>query len=205
LAEISKKADKMAASRTFMGFGLLFGFPLVLYTAGFGFVCALAGLLLSPKAASVGTGLTGIALGLLLLLPLNSASKARSRDIRELVASGSRSERLTGLRLASEKGIPVCSLAGFDRILEKGSIVERRWAAEALASEGCPEAGEMLARLLKDPHPYVRCHAVLSLSRIGASYAENALLEIMQTSDHWYLQTYSYSAARSLGWHQKEF
>ncbi|MBI5844450.1 MAG: HEAT repeat domain-containing protein [Deltaproteobacteria bacterium] len=203
LSEFSKKLDNMAASRTFMGFGLLFGFPLVLYSLCFGFVSALVGLMLAPAPASFATGLLGVVLGLLLLFPLSSASKARDRDIRELIASGSRSERLTGLRQASEKGIPVCNLAGFDKILKSSAIVERRWAAEALASGGCPETGQMLAGLLNDPHPYVRCHAVLSLSRIGASYATDTLLDILRTSNHWYLETYSYSAARSLGWHQQ--
>ncbi len=204
LEEFSDARDRMGPTRTLCKAGLLLGFPLVLYIIGFGLVRALLGLAAPPIAAAGLTGALGVVLGVALLLPVSNAAKARNRDIRYLMASRSVSERLTGLRLAVEKNIPVCRLPGFDEALKSPVMVERRWAAAALAVGDCPSATSRLVALTKDPHPYVRCHAVLALSQLGSTYVTYALIDLLKTSDHWYLEWYAYNAARSLGWHQKE-
>ena len=59
--------------------------------------------------------------------------------------------------------------------------------------------------VVTDPsvHHNVVCQALESIGRKRSKPAKTRIMEILKTSDHWYVQGYAYNALRKLGWKQE--
>ena len=58
--------------------------------------------------------------------------------------------------------------------------------------------------MLDDPNPNVACQVYYALGKRKKPAMIPVLLEKMNTSRHWYVQTYAYRALRELGWKQEK-
>jgi HEAT repeat protein len=76
------------------------------------------------------------------------------------------------------------------------------WWTIAMGYSSAPGTDELLLELLDDQHPLVVCKAYNALARRKYRAAIPAIIEKLDTSRHWYVQGYAYSALRSLGWKQ---
>jgi hypothetical protein len=82
------------------------------------------------------------------------------------------------------------------------SIPVRYWLARGLSVGKHPDDETHLITLMQDPHPNVACQALYSIGKRKFRKATAKLLELIEMSDHWYVQLYTYNALRKLGWKQ---
>ena len=86
--------------------------------------------------------------------------------------------------------------------MQNPAIAVRYWLARGLSFSTDPQDEIILMALMQDPHPNVACQAIYSLGKRKFKKAIPAMLEIITSSDHWYVQLYAYGALRKLGWTQ---
>ncbi len=204
LNEVSQASDRWAPFRAFTFYSVLLAFPVALYLLVFGLLRLAAGLAWSPGRADVAAALLCLVLGLGVLAWFAASREPPPppAEIAAAVGSGSWQRQAAALRAAREAGTDLCALPGWPALAASSRPQVRYWFARALAVSRCPEASELLLRLMCDPHLNVRTMALESLAARNETGALDSICTFLNASYDWYDQLYAYRALRALGWTQ---
>jgi hypothetical protein len=206
LKEFSSKADRCSLLRAFTYYGLLMGFPVMLYLLAYTLVILPLSRVVHPGTASVAAMILCLLAGLSLLIPLwGWDGKDLDRDrVEGLLTSGRWQERVKALTYLRKHGIDVSGSPSYQKLLTSPHMPERYWVAKALGVSRTRETYKDLLHLLDDPSPLVTCMALQALGRRGNKDAVKEILNRIRVSDHWYVQWYAYRALKGLGWKQTD-
>jgi hypothetical protein len=207
LADLSRRCDRQAFTRYLVAFSLKWGLPVILYGGMFAFLFYPATRFGSTRAGFIAAGTGSLALVLLAVFHLTSASVLSGSNLTEADLTGALSSpkwqtRTLALKTLAERRLdPADYLTDFN-MQTSPHIPERLWFARALGSSRKSEAYTTLIQLLDDPHPNVRCMAYYGLGVRGNRDAVHTIIQRINNSHHWYTQWYAYQALRSLKWKQ---
>lgn len=206
LDRFSSKTDRHRLFRQLTYISLLLGFPLALYVflyALFRFACSFC---IGIGAASITASALCFLIGLSLffVLQFNKKPPVAQRDIEAFLASEHWQDKVGALKTVSRKGTEFDGSLTHLKLLNSSHIPVRYWLATALASSRKADTVNTLVTLLDDPSPNVICMALASLGKRRNRAVVDTIINVLATSDHWYVQDYAYRALRRLGWTQPE-
>jgi hypothetical protein len=204
LRRYSEAADRAAPFRKICLFGLLIGFPVLLFTLAYGVLQTFVGTVASEGRAVWITSALCLGAGILLFLPMLSARPELLTDegVQQALASDQWTLRVAALRHIEARQMEIARFPAYRRLLTSRRVVERYWLARALAKSRVTATYAPLLTLLDDPHPNVVCQACYALGERGQRRAIEPIRDKLVRSDHWYVQWYGYRALRRLGWYQ---
>lgn len=204
LSKFSRATDRYSKFRRITLFGLLIGFPILLYVICYSLICAALGLVLKENKVVIAGSALCLVIGVLLFLPM---LRARPVDVTKdgmanALASDHWTQRVAALRLSDSANIEIGLYPAYQKLVDSPLVVERYWLARALAKSRTPSTYRHLTALLQDPHPNVVCQALYALGERRQRRAIGPIIQKLKDLDHWYAQWYGYKALRRLGWHQ---
>ncbi len=204
LPRLSAMTDHFAFFRRITFFGLLIGFPVLLYMGVYGCLRWTAGIVLRPSAATLTAALLCLAAGVLLYLPMLGGRTVpfSAHDLNGALADAGRNRRVAALRWIEDHRMEIADYPAYRPLLGSPHVVERYWLARAMAPSRSHQIRSELLALIDDPQPIVVCQAFYALGRQGDPRAVEPIRERILKSDHWYTQWYGYRALRGLGWRQ---
>jgi len=204
LAQFSRTTDGLARFRQMTLIGLLMGFPILLFCLAYGFLRMAAGWIRqADRAVFTASGLC-LLVGVLLFLPmLNVRPVDISADkLSAAIGSAQWTHRVAALRFIEAHNMEIARYAPYQKLLASPLVVERYWAARAMAKSRTRATYMQLLKMLEDPHPNVICQVFYALGERGRPGAIPAIQAKMAALGHWYAQWYGYRALRKLGWYQ---
>jgi hypothetical protein len=204
LSKFSHATDHHLKFRRMTLYGLLIGFPILLFVVCYGLICAALGLVLTQNKVVIAGSALCLIIGVLLFLPM---LRARPVDVAKdgmanALASDQWPQRVAALRLSDSANIEIGLYPAYQKLVNSPLVVERYWLARALAKSRMPVTYGHLLSLLQDPHPNVVCQALYALGERRQRAAIGPIIQKLKNLDHWYAQWYGYKALRRLGWHQ---
>lgn len=205
LHQLSQVSDRYAPFRKMTFFGLLLGFPILLYIWVYGLLQAiLRRVTNADRAVWMTSSLCGV-IGVLLFLPMLGARplEITRGDLNAALASDHWPRRVAALRHIDTHHIEMALYPAYQKILASPLVVERYWLARALAKSRAASTYSDLITLLNDPHPNVICQVFYALGERGRKSAIGPIQKKLMHLNHWYAQWYGYRALRKLGWHQR--
>jgi hypothetical protein len=205
LHQLSKASDRYARFRKMTFFGLLFGFPILLYILVYGLAQkTLRRFTKADRAVWMTSALCAV-IGVLLFLPMLGARplEITRDDLNAALASDHWPRRVAALRHIHAHNIEMALYPAYQKILASPLVVERYWLARALAKSRVASTHSDLFTLLNDPHPNVICQVFYALGEQGRKGAIESIQKKLMNLNHWYAQWYGYRALRKLGWHQR--
>jgi Ca2+/Na+ antiporter len=204
IMDFEHKSDRWALFRQITLFSLLTGFPLAVYVIVHGAISILSGIFFrSRTSALIASGLC-FALCLLLLFTFqsNRGREISEENLAETLSSDNWQHRIAAMKFIDKNGLEIKQFQAYAEILKSSYITERYWFVRALANSRSPETYEDLLGFLHDPHPNVVSMALYALGKGGNQEAVGRIMQVIETSENWYLQWYAYKALRALGWRQ---
>lgn len=203
--QLSKASDRYAPFRKLTFFGLLLGFPILLYMLVYGLAQKMLSRFTKADRAVWMTSALCTVIGVLLFLPMLGArpSGITRDDLNAALASDHWPRRVAALRHFGTHDIEMALYPGYQKILTSPLLVERYWLARALAKSRAASTYSDLFALLNDPHPNVICQVFYALGERGRKSAIGPIQRKLMNLNHWYAQWYGYRALRKLGWHQR--
>lgn len=204
LGQLASVSDRYASFRYITYYGLLFGFPILLYTLLDGAVRRLGGLFIKGRALVWTRAATCFTLGILLFVPMLAGSpvKITQKDLSAALATKDWPTRVAALRFIEQNKINIAAYPHYQSLLTSPRVVERYYLARALAFSSHPNAVNQLLQLTRDPQPNVVCQAYYALGVRRERRAIGPIQRQLLQSDHWYTQWYGYRALRRMGWRQ---
>jgi hypothetical protein len=131
-------------------------------------------------------------MGLFYLNPL-----VASTNITTLLDAKNTRVRTEALRILYRKGGNISKMPTYlNRPFSEKSIAEKYWLAKVLSSP-YPKNIPYIKKLIKDDALNVRCAAIKALSRSCSPESVKLFKKIVETSPHWYEQSYALNAFRS--------
>lgn len=203
----SEISDRSAPFRRLVFAGLLFGFPVLLFTTVYGLLKIIMRIILPDPGATFASSGLCLVIGIVLFVPI-AAGKSDPIPVNTIgttLKSNRWAERVSALRRIDQNQLEIERYDGYRKLLESPLVVERYWLARALAVSRTERTYQDLLKLTSDTHPNVVCQAFSALGRRGRAIAIERIKDAMLSSDHWYVQWYAYRAIRKLGWEQKQF
>lgn len=204
LQDVSRNNDAYIHFRTATSISLLVGFPLMLYWLFSGLLAQGFSLFLGrPSAAVAGIAVCCLSGSLLLfLMPMGDKKNLTIENLPAMLVSDDWRDTVAALKKISTDKLDLHQFSRVKDLSQHPSIPVRYWMARSLSSGRRPEDEALLITLMRDPHPNVVCQALYSIGERRFRRARAALLKTLETSDHWYVQSYTYHALRKLGWKQ---
>jgi hypothetical protein len=204
LQRFAAHTDRYRNFRRMAFYGLLYGFPIILYLGLHALLRNLWGLVPNiRRPAGLATAcclLLGV--GVLLFFTHQGTDVKAYKDTADALASDAWQTQVTALKKCQEKSIDVLSSANYSKLKNSEHIPVRYWLVNALAVSKHLKADDELADFLTDPSLIVRCRACAVLGQRGKSSHMEKLLALLKGSEEWYLQMYAYNALKALGWKQ---
>jgi hypothetical protein len=202
----ASESDRHHVFRQLIYASLLLGFPLALYVLLYALLRFVCSFCMSTGAASITASALCclIGLSLFLLFQYHRKPPAAPRDIPAALASEHWQDKVAALKTISDKAMKLDGSLTHLKLSNSPHISVRYWLAKALATSRKPEAVNHLVALLDDPNPNVICMALASLGRQRDRALVGTIINVIETSEHWYVQDYAYRALRRLGWTQAE-
>ena len=204
LQDLSKSNDAYIHFRTATSISLLVGFPLALYWLFTGLLSLGFSLFLGRQSSTI-AGITACCLLgvlLLLLMPQEDKGEITMDSLSGMLRSDDWKDTVAALKKIDADKIDLHQFNHTQELLQHPSIPVRYWLARSLAVGRHPEDKAYLISLMQDPHPNVVCQALYSIGKRKFGNTMAKLLTTIETSDHWYVQLYTYNALRKLGWKQ---
>ncbi len=204
LRAFSSKADTHRFFRQVTVLGLLFGFPLLLYTLYHSVARFVLALFLTDQRASIASTGTAFCVGLAVLLVLSAGDTVTMarKDIAASLDSARWQDQVSALKAIAASGTAIEAPNLYAKLSASTHIPVRYWLAVALGNEPGEETLEVIIDLLDDSSPNVVCKAFTALGKRGNQTHIGLMLRAIERSDHWYVQSHAYSALRALGWRQ---
>ncbi|MEE8399716.1 MAG: HEAT repeat domain-containing protein [Desulfobacterales bacterium] len=204
LKRVSSKSDRHHVFRQLIYISLLLGFPLALYVLLYALLRFVCSFCMSVGAASIAASALCCLIGLSLFFLFQHHRKppVAPRDIPAALASEHWQDKVAALKTISRKAMELDGSLTHLKLSNSPHIPVRYWLAKALATDRKPDTVNHLVALLDDPNPNVICMALASLGRQKDRAVVGTIINVIETSDHWYVQDYAYRALRRLGWTQ---
>lgn len=204
LSKFSQATDRYSKFRRTTLFGLLIGFPILLYVICYGLAYAALGWVLKENKVVIAASAVCLLIGVLLFLPMLRARPVNVTEdgMADALASEQWTQRVAALRLSDSASIEIGRYPAYQKLVDSPLVVERYWLARALSKSRTPMSYRHLLSLLQDPHPNVVCQALYALGERRQRGAIGPIIQKLKDLDHWYAQWYGYKALRRLGWHQ---
>lgn len=210
LKSFSHASDRYRPLRRMTLYGLLFGFPILLFVGVYAVVrigmelLFIRGFGCSQKNATFATSLVCLIVGIGLYWPMHAGSTGplTNEDLPDALTADAWPMRVAALRHIEKQGLDLADYPQYRTLLTSAMPVERYWLARALAVSRSASTVTDLIFLVRDRHPNVRCQVYYALGKRGYRRAIQTIKAQMYVSDHWYTQWYGYRALRRLGWHQ---
>ncbi len=203
LQQISKVSDRYAPLRRVTLFGLLIGFPILLYILIYSILRMVLGLVLPDRAATLATSGLCLVVGLLLFVPMlaGRTPSISKQNLAQALISESWPQRVAALRFIEANKIDIGRYPEYKTLLDSPLVVERYWLARAMAHSRAPDTYFDLKEMMDDAHPNVTCQVYFALGHRGNRSAIGPIRTQIALSNHWYAQWYGYRALRRLGWY----
>ena len=204
LVEYSRLTDRFGFFRVFTFYGILIGFPILLYLFFYRLLRLVFELFLTPAKASAIAATCCLTAGMAAWIPIYQAGRAGfvEGDLHAAIRSDMWQTRVAALRQIEQKAFDIRNFPAYKRMLDSPHIQERYWLARALATGRDNESFRDLLSLLEDPHPNVVCQALYALGRRSDKAVIAQVIHRINTSNSWYVQRYGYNTIRKLGWRQ---
>jgi hypothetical protein len=206
LQTVSQKSDRNFFFRRIIFVSLLIAFPITLYWLLHSIFNLVISFFSSHKRASLISTVLCCMVGSALILPVHWGGnrKIDGDQLPALLTGKSSYDHIAGLKTISQKNLEITAFATYRHLMESPHIAVRYWLARALGKSKKQETYQDLLALLQSSNPNVACQALHSIGLRGDADAIKIILDIVDTSDHWYVQRYAYQALRNLGWkHQR--
>ncbi|MFZ0611899.1 MAG: HEAT repeat domain-containing protein [Desulfobacterales bacterium] len=204
LTALSDKTDRSAYLRRFTFFGILFAFPILLYSSVYGALKRVGGFFLRPSRAALFSGSLCFLVGALLLVPVTSGSRRplAAENLAAAIGAPDWRDRVAALKLIEKSKLEIAAYPSYRDLLASRHLPERYWLARALAVSRDDRTVADVVQLAGDPHPNVVCQALYALGRRQGPDTKDLIRNVIASTDSWYVQRYGYIALRSLGWRQ---
>lgn len=204
LGQYSHATDRLASFRKLSLYGLLLGFPVLLYVIVYGLIRTLVGCVAKERPAVWISSAICLAIGIALFIPTLSAQPYPITDegVNQALTSEEWTHRVAALRHIEARKLEINRYPSYTDLTSSTMIVERYWLARALARSRTASTYPLLIQLINDPHPNVVCQAFYALGERGQRRAIEPIRKRLAQTDHWYAQWYGYRALRRLGWYQ---
>lgn len=210
LRSFSQTSDRYGPLRRMTLYGLMFGFPILLFIVVYAALRIALGPLLhrgfgwSNRNTTLAAATLCLIIGSGLFLPIQASvtPPLSAANLAAALASDAWQHRVAALRYAEKHGLDLADYPQYRALVHSTLPVERYWLARALAVGRNPATYADLISLIADNHPNVQCQVYYALGKRGNRSAIQTIQAQMLTSDHWYTQWYGYRAIRRLGWHQ---
>ena len=204
IEEFEHESDTWAFFRYATMFSLLSGFPLAVYVIAQGIISILFGFFFNSKISSLIASILCFVLCLIFLFSfqLSRAYNISESNIADALDSDRWQDRVAALKFIDENGLEVRRYQNYPELLKSSCIAERYWLVRTLARSRKSETYRDLLGFLNDTHPNVVSMALYSLGERGNKEAIGTIMQVIKTSDNWYIQWYAYRALRALGWRQ---
>ncbi len=204
LRKFSDATDRLAPFRKMSLFGLLVGFPILLYVIVYGFARTAVGCFAKEKTTVRISSVVCLGIGIALFVPMlgNRPLSVTDEGVNQALASEEWTHRVAALRHIEARKLEITRYPSYRKLKSSSMVVERYWLARALASSHTAATYSLLIHLLNDPHPNVVCQAFFALGERGQRRAIEPIRKKLPLTNHWYAQWYGYRALRRLGWYQ---
>jgi hypothetical protein len=199
-----KQSDTARLLRQLTFISLLFAFPLAVYVLVHGLASILVGFFINSSKASIIASIFCFALCIIALLVFQFSRDrdASVPDLHEALDLQHWQARVHALKIIDEKGLEISQFKSYPALLRSTHIAERYWLVKTLGNSRSQATYNDLLHFLNDPHPNVVTMALYAIGKRGDRDMTDDIMQIITTSDNWYIQWYAYKALRSIGWRQ---
>jgi HEAT repeat protein len=139
---------------------------------------------------------------MMFVFQFNRGRNISAENLLEALTSKDWQTRVAALKFIDEKGLEISRFKSYPQLLAKSHIAERYWLAKTLGNSENPATYDDLLNFLNDPHPNVVSMALYAIGKRGNRDVVDKILQLIATTDSWYIQWYAYRALRSIGWRQ---
>ena len=204
IRKFEKKSDIALLLRQMTYISLLTGFPLAIYIIAQGLVSILFGFFISLRTASIIASASCLVVCAILLFSFqsNRGRGVSAQNLMEALSSKRWQDRVAALKIIDEKGLEIDRYESYPQLRTSSHIAERYWLVRNLGHSRSPATYTDLLNFLKDPHPNIVTMALYAIGKRGNRQVIGKIMQIIATSDDWYIQWYAYKALRSIGWRQ---
>jgi hypothetical protein len=204
IRQFEKQSDTNSLLRQLTFISLLFGLPLAVYVIVQGMTNILAGFFFNSKNASI---IASILCFVICIIMLVAFQFSRGRDVSvphlpDALDSERWQARVGALKIIAQKGLEISQFKSYPAMLKSTHIAERYWLVKTLGNSKNPATHNDLLHFLDDPHPNVVTMALHAIGKRGHLDMKEKIVQIITTTDNWYIQWYAYKALRSIGWRQ---
>lgn len=211
LDEVSKNSDRQHFFRKLTFLSLIIASPLLCYLLIHGLMTLILAPLFSPRMRAILAAAGCLALGVASALPLyndliykDEKNPISPSELERHLSSRHWRDRVMALKYLADARIPLDRYPAIPpKLTDSPWVAERYWLAKAAGNSRSSLSSEIIRTLMKDPHPNVVCMAIHSMGRRGLPRDREALMGIITTSPHWYVQWYAYKALKRVGWRQE--
>ncbi|MGD9189543.1 MAG: HEAT repeat domain-containing protein, partial [Desulfobacteraceae bacterium] len=212
LKSFSHASDRYRPLRRMTLYGLLVGFPILLFVSVYTVVrigmelLFIRGFGRSDMHTTIAASLVCLIIGIALYWPMHTGSTGplSNESLPDALTADAWPMRVAALRHIEKQGLELADYPQYKTLLTSEMPVERYWLARALAVSRSFSTFTDLISLVEDRHPNVQCQVYYALGKRGSRKAIQTIKAQMFVSDHWYTQWYGYRALRRLGWHQAQ-
>jgi HEAT repeat protein len=141
---------------------------------------------------------------MLFVFQFNRGRNISTENLLETLSSKDWQTRVAALKFIDENGLEISRFKSYPRLLANAHIAERYWLAKTLGNSENPATYDDLLNFLNDPHPNVVSMALYAIGKRGNRDVVDKILQLIATTDSWYIQWYAYKALRSIGWRQSK-
>jgi len=204
LSEYSQKTDRYAFFRHLTFYGILFGFPTLLYFLFYSILRLITGLFMQPSFATIASAAVCLVIGATAMIPVQQGGdvEVTGGNLPKAITSKNWKERVSAVKYIEEQRLEISRFPAYRKMLTSPHVPERYWVMRALAASRDSDTFNELLLLLKDPHPNVLSQTLYALGKRGSRKAIPAIIATINASNSWYVQRYGYNALKSLGWNQ---
>jgi HEAT repeat protein len=141
---------------------------------------------------------------MMFVFQLNRGRDISAQNLLEALSSKHWQTRVAALKFIDEKGLEISRFKSYPDLLASAHIAERYWLAKTLGNSENRATYDALINFLKDPSPNVVTMALYAIGKRGNRDVVDKILQLIETTDSWYIQWYAYKALRSIGWRQSK-
>jgi hypothetical protein len=204
IRQFEKQSDTNSLLRQLTFISLLFGFPLAVYVILHGLISILVGFFFNSKSAAIIASMSCFAICIILLFAFqfSRGREISAPNLPEALDSQRWQTRVRALKIIDEKGLEISRYKSYPALLKSNHIAERYWLVRSLGNSRNSSTYNDLLHFLNDPHPNVVTMALHAIGKRGNRDMTDKIMQIITTTDSWYIQWYAYKALRSIGWRQ---
>ncbi|MDY6824193.1 MAG: HEAT repeat domain-containing protein [Thermodesulfobacteriota bacterium] len=206
MLQYSAKTDDAANFRKVTILSLLGVAPLVLYLGTFLLFCMVPGIFMPLRISTIVVPVLCCIVWSAAIVCLDTPSSA-GLDRQKAAAAltdGSRKEKIAALRYIHHHKLEITRFPGYQQLLNSPDFAQRYWMVKCLGNTHHPLAMQWIIHLMQSESPYIVCKAIEAgaghKSPANSRRFTRALVDILESSENWYVQYYAYRVAREYGW-----